>query len=210
MCIGEFGNPKPDYDTRGREGDNLYTNSVVALRGSTGELAWHFQFTPGDDKDWGSSQTPVLVDYPTSGSVEKWMLWANRNGFYYVLNRISGEFLLGAPFVQTNWNAGLDAKGRPIPLPDAERGDEGRVLYPGNVGGTHWSSPSYYPDRNLMIVPVLEQGMVFFPSSSSPPRASGRSFYTAIRALDASSFRCPSPSRSMDSNSCRLLAAVTC
>lgn len=180
------GNPKPDYDKAVREGDNLYTNSVIALRGQTGELIWHFQFVPGDDKDWGANQIPVLIDRPGEDSVDKLMLWANRNGFYYVLDRYSGAFLKGTPFVYQNWTAGLDSSGRPIPLPPSERGDEGDLLYPGNVGGTHWSSPSYYPGLDLMIVPVLEQGMVYFPSFSSPPRASGRSFYTAVRALSAS------------------------
>jgi alcohol dehydrogenase (cytochrome c) len=178
------GNPKPDYDTSGREGDNLYTNSVVAVRGSTGKLVWHFQFTPADDKDWGSNQIPVLVDRTANGSVEKQMLWANRNGFYYVFDRVSGKYLLGTPFVQQNWTSGLDSNGRPMPPPESER-SEGQLLFPGNNGGTHWWSPSYYPPRDILIVPVLEQGMVFFPSANSPPR-SGRAFYTALRALDSS------------------------
>jgi alcohol dehydrogenase (cytochrome c) len=181
------GNPKPDYDSSSRTGDNLYTNSVVALRGKTGELAWHFQFTPADDKDWDSNQIPVLVDQTApDGSLGKYLLWANRNGFYYVLDRSTGEFLHGSAFVQQNWNAGLDAKGRPIELPKSEKRQEGALLFPGNVGGTSWWSPTYYPARQLMIVPVLEQGMVFFPSFDSPPKGSGRSFYTSVRALNSS------------------------
>jgi alcohol dehydrogenase (cytochrome c) len=178
------GNPKPDYDTGGRKGDNLFTNSVVALRGSTGELAWHFQFVPADNKDWGANQIPVLVDYPQAGTIEKRMLWANRNGFYYVFDREKGTYLLGKPFVQMTWTPGLSESGRPLPLPSAP-GNEGQLLYPGNGGGTHWSSPTYYPARDLLIVPVLEQGMVYFSSFYSPPRASGRAFYTAVRALNA-------------------------
>jgi alcohol dehydrogenase (cytochrome c) len=179
-----IGNPKPDYDAGGREGDNLYTNSVVALRGATGELAWHFQFVPHDNKDWGANQIPVLVDYSQGGSDEKRLLWANRNGFYYVFDRQKGTYLLGKPFAQVTWTPGLSPSGRPLPLPE-QIGNEGRLLYPGNVGATHWSSPTYEPERDLMIVPVLEQGMVYFRSFSSPPRASGRSFHTSIRALNA-------------------------
>ena len=180
------GNPKPDYDAGVRAGDNLYTNSVIALRGTTGKLVWHFQFTPADNKDWDANQIPVLIDHTSGGTTEKRILWANRNGFYYVLDRLSGKFLSGTAFVQQNWNAGLDANGRPIDLAPGVSGGEGQLLYPGNVGGTSWWSPTYFPDRDLMIVPVLEQGMVFFPSFSSPPRAAGRSFYSAIRALDSS------------------------
>ena len=113
------------------------------------------------------------------------MLWANRNGYYYVLDRVSGRFINGVPFVQQNWNAGLDASGRPIPLDLPPAGNEGRLTFPGNVGGTSWWSPTYDPKRNLMVVPVLEQGMVFFPSFRSWPLTAGRSFYTAVRALDA-------------------------
>jgi alcohol dehydrogenase (cytochrome c) len=178
------GNPKPDYDTAGREGDNLYTNSVVALHGSTGKLAWHFQFVPADNKDWGANQIPVLVDRARDGGLEKQLLWANRNGFYYNFDRVSGKFLRATPFVHQTWTPGIDENGRPLPL-ETKGGDEGQVLYPGNVGGTHWSSPTYDPERDLMIVPVLEQGMVYFNSFRSPPKASGRSFYTAVRALAA-------------------------
>jgi alcohol dehydrogenase (cytochrome c) len=181
------GNPKPDYDIEARRGDNLYTNSVVALRGSTGELEWHFQFSPGDDHDWDSAQVPVLVDHVSAGESEKRMLWANRNGFYYVLDRLTGDFLRGTPFVHQTWNAGLDPTGRPIPLPDEPSSIAGTVVYPSNTGGTSWWPPTYDPERNLMIIPVLERGMIFFPSLLSWPQDTGAPFYTAVRALDATS-----------------------
>jgi alcohol dehydrogenase (cytochrome c) len=182
------GNPKPDYDTVVRKGDNLYTNSVVALRGTSGDLIWHFQFSPGDNHDWDSAQVPVLVDYASGGDTDKRMLWANRNGHYYVLDRLSGAFLLGTPFVHQSWNAGLDSTGRPIPLPDkADKGIEGTLIYPSNTGGTSWWPPTYDLKRNLMIVPVLERGMIFFPSLLSWPQDTGTPFYTAVRALDATS-----------------------
>lgn len=178
------GNPKPDYDEEVRKGDNLFTNAVVALQGTTGELKWHFQFVPADNRDWGANQIPVLVDYAQAGGVEKRMLWANRNGYYYVFDREKGAYLFSKPFAQATWTPGLTAGGRPLPLPP-EEGNEGRLIYPGNVGATHWSSPTYYAERDLMILPVLEQGMVYFKSFGSWPRASGRPFYTGVRALNA-------------------------
>lgn len=202
------GNPKPDYDTVVRKGDNLYTNSVVALRGATGELVWHFQFSPGDDHDWDSAQVPVLVNGGEPSA--KRILWANRNGYYYVLDRLSGAFVLGTPFVHQSWNAGLDSAGRPIPLPDAPDGIEGTVVFPSNTGGTSWWPPTYDPRRKLMIVPVLERGMVFFPSLLSWPRDTGKAFYTAVRALDATSGRriweYRHPSRRVDNHTGGLLS----
>ena len=190
LLIWAVGNPKPDYDAAARRGDNLYSNSAVALRGSTGELIWHFQFTPGDDHDWDANQIPVLTDRTTPRGTEKRVLWANRNGFYYVLDRVSGKFLTAAPFVQQTWAEGLDPQGRPKPVPSASRNREGFVQYPGYVGATNWWSPSFDAALNLMFVPVLEQGMVYFSSLSSAPQAlGGRPFYTAVRALDASTGR---------------------
>ncbi|PYP74858.1 MAG: PQQ-dependent dehydrogenase, methanol/ethanol family [Gemmatimonadetes bacterium] len=185
LLVWPVGNPKPDYDAAARRGDNLYTNSAVALRRSTGALVWYFQFTPGDDHDWDATEIPVLADRPTRAGTEKRVLWANRNGFYYVLDRVSGKYLTAAPFVRQTWTEGLDTAGRPRPLSSASRNREGFLLYPGYVGATSWWSPSFDPALNLMFVPVLEQGMVFF-TSSPPATISGRPFYTAVRALDAS------------------------
>jgi len=184
LLIWGVGNPKPDYDTSVRRGDNLYTNSVIALRASTGELAWHFQFTPGDERDWDSAQTPVLVDYAAEGRVQRRLLWANRNGFYYVIDRGDGKLLDSRPFVQQNWAEGLDPRGRPIPNKELKAARSGFVVYPGGTGGTNWWSPSYDPDLNLVFLPVLEEGMIFFPSAHTLPSTGGRSFYTAVRALD--------------------------
>jgi alcohol dehydrogenase (cytochrome c) len=181
------GNPRPDFDASTRRGDNLYSDSVVALRGTTGELLWHFQFTPGDTHDWDSNQTPLIADRSTpQGGLEKRLLWANRNGFYYVLDRETGAFRLGVPFARQTWTRGLDEKGRPLPLADAQAGVQGVSVYPGSKGATNWWSPSYDRELDLVFIPVLEQGMVFFPSTQTLPTTGGRSFYTAIRALDAS------------------------
>jgi alcohol dehydrogenase (cytochrome c) len=180
------GNPRPDFDATTRTGDNLYSDSVVALRGTTGRLLWHFQFTPGDTHDWDANQVPLIADRNTPQGPEKRLLWANRNGFYYVFDRETGAFRLGVPFAQQNWTRGLDEKGRPLPLENAYASVQGVSVYPGAKGATNWWSPSYDRDLDLVFIPVLEQGMVFFPSAQTLPTTGGRSFYTAIRALDAS------------------------
>ena len=179
------GNPKPDYDPQLRVGDNLYSNSVVALRGSTGELLWHFQFTPADDKDWDSNQVPVLATIDSGQGEEPSLLWANRNGFYYVFERVTGQFRKAAPFVYQTWTDGIDAAGRPKAVPKSSWSASGALIHPGNNGATNWWAPSFDPGLNLMFVPVLERGMVFYPSASSAPTSSGGPFYTAVRALNA-------------------------
>jgi alcohol dehydrogenase (cytochrome c) len=163
------GNPAPDFDATRRRGDNLFTNSVVALRGTTGKKIWHFQFTPGDDHDWDSAQIPVIVDRPHAAAPHQ-LLWANRNGFFYVLNRETGEFLLGTPFVHQTWAERLDEKGRPVRRPSAAPTPRGTVLYPGVSGGTHWWPPSYEPDLDLLIVPALEHGGAFFSNPQDTPK----------------------------------------
>ncbi|HVH68414.1 MAG TPA: PQQ-binding-like beta-propeller repeat protein [Gemmatimonadales bacterium] len=184
LLIWPVGNPKPDYDAPARKGDNLYSNSAVALRGATGSLVWYFQFTPGDDHDWDAAEIPVLADRRTPAGTEKRVLWANRNGFFYVLDRTSGKYVTAAPFVQQTWTEGLDPQGRPKPPATPSRNREGFLLYPGYVGATSWWSPSFDPALNLMFIPILEQGMVYF--TKTPPAAlGGRPFYTAVRALDA-------------------------
>jgi alcohol dehydrogenase (cytochrome c) len=180
------GGPKPDFDRSSRKGVNLYSNSVVALRGETGKLLWYFQFTPGDSHDWDSTQAPVIADRMTPQGVQKRLLWANRNGFYYVLNRDTGAFITGGPFVRTDWTAGLDASGHPIRAVQDLHATQGRPIYPGAKGGTNWWPPTYDPVLDRFFVPVLEQGMVFFPTAQTLPTTAGRSFYTAVRALDAS------------------------
>jgi alcohol dehydrogenase (cytochrome c) len=114
-----IGNPGPDWNADLRPGDNLFTDSVIALDADTGALKWHFQFTPNDTYDYDSVQMAVLADVTWRGTPTKAMFWANRNGFFYVLNRETGAFLAGAPFVKVNWASGLDANGRPMPTPHA-------------------------------------------------------------------------------------------
>ncbi len=156
-----IGNPGPDWNPAQRPGDNLYSDSVVALDADTGELKWHFQFTPNDDYDYDSVQVPVLVDLANAGAAHnKLMLWGNRNGFFYVLDRVTGKFIRGDAFVPVNWASGLDANGRPIETP---QGPE-KVTYPGVQGGTNWYSPSYSPSTELFYVQAWENyGSIFRP-----------------------------------------------
>jgi alcohol dehydrogenase (cytochrome c) len=156
------GNPGPDYDGEVRRGDNLYSCSVVALDADTGRLVWHFQFTPHDVHDWDSNQVPVLIDTTLRGAPRKLMAFANRNGFYYLLDRLSGAFLAGAPFARQTWAKGLDERGRPIALPGKAPTADGNVVYPGMHGGTNFFSPSYSPRTGLFYVGVREEGTTFY------------------------------------------------
>ena len=152
------GNPGPDFNPKQRPGDNLYSDSVVALDADTGELKWHFQFTPDDPYDYDAVQIPVLVDVERNGTLFKLMVWGNRNGFFYILDRETGRFLSGRPFVEVNWAAGLDDSGRPIQTPQPP----GEPTFPGVQGGTNWYSPSYSPSTGLFYVSAWEgYGSVF-------------------------------------------------
>jgi alcohol dehydrogenase (cytochrome c) len=145
------GNPAPDWTGDPRPGDNLYTDSAVALDPDTGKLKWHYQFTPHDEFDYDSTQVPVLADMEWKGRQRKVMLWANRNGFWYVLDRATGEFLQGKPFVRVNWAEGIDEQGRPKRILNAT--PEGTLVYPNNQGATNWYSPSYSPRTGLFYIP---------------------------------------------------------
>jgi alcohol dehydrogenase (cytochrome c) len=146
------GNPGPDWNPAQRAGDKLYSDSVLALDADTGKLKWYFQFTPNDPYDYDAVQIPVLVDGMWNGAPRKLMMWANRNGFFYVLDRTNGQFLAGYPFIKLNWASGLDPKGRPIPTPQPE----GAPTFPGLQGGTNWYSPSYSPRTGLFYVSAWE------------------------------------------------------
>lgn len=150
------GNPGPDWNPTVRPGDNLYTDCVLALDADTGKLRWYFQFTPHDEWDWDAVQTPVLVDMQWKGRPRKLMLWGNRNGFFYVLDRATGEFLLGKPFVRQNWASGLDDKGRPMRIAGRGPSKQGTKTYPGVQGGTNWYAPSFSPRTRLFYLTAWE------------------------------------------------------
>ncbi len=195
------GNPSPDWNGDVRKGDNLYTDSAIALDPDTGKLKWHFQFTPHDEWDWDAVQTPVLADITFQGRPRKVLLWGNRNAFFYVLDRTTGEFLLGKAFAQQNWTAGLDQKGRPAKLPEASPTREGAHVFPAVQGATNWYAPSYNPNTGLYYLSVWEFGTIYHKGDptytrgnryvgSLPERAwpnileDADPGYGAIRALD--------------------------
>jgi alcohol dehydrogenase (cytochrome c) len=157
-----IGNPSPDWNGDSRPGDNLYTCSFVALDGDTGALRWHFQFTPHDTHDWDATHVPVLVDAEARGVKRKLIASANRNAFYYVLDRQSGEFVAGAPYAKQTWAKGLDDKGRPMPLPDIEPSETGTRLWPNLNGATVWFSPAYNPRDGLFYVATRELGSIYY------------------------------------------------
>ena len=168
-----IGNPFPVYDGSSRSGDNLYTNSVVALDVNTGMLKWHYQFTPHDTMDWDAAQVPVLTDLEIDGRVRKVVLFANRNGLMYVLDRATGECLIARPFVEVNWMKGLDDKRRPIRVPL----ETGVRMRPG-TGATNWYPPSFSPGTGLFYVAASERAAGTRGNDPAAPS------YGAVRALD--------------------------
>lgn len=149
-----IGNAGPDYNGDLRQGDNLYSSSVVALDADTGKIKWHYQFSPHDEFDYDAVQVPVLADIVWKGVMRRVMLWANRNGFFYVLDRATGQFLLAKPFVEVNWASGFDEKGRPMRVPGKLPTAQGTIIFPGNQGGTNWYSPSFSPHTGLFYIPT--------------------------------------------------------
>jgi alcohol dehydrogenase (cytochrome c) len=207
-----IGNPGPDWSGDTRPGDNLYSDCVVALDADTGKLKWYYQFSPHDEFDYDAVQIPVLADmaWPDKTGKKtprKLMLWANRNGFFYAIDRTDGQFLMAKPFVEVNWANGFDEKGRPMRVPGKLPTTEGTLIFPGNQGGTNWYSPSYSPRTGLFYIPTWAnysstyvkapeeyvEGRRYgagFPRSAIPFRRNTLNFrkeeegYGAIRAID--------------------------
>jgi alcohol dehydrogenase (cytochrome c) len=168
------GNPGAQVDRSVRgNGDNLFTDSVVALDPDTGRRKWHFQFTPNDGHDWDSAQDVVLVDREWHGEQRKLLLHADRNAMFYVLDRTNGKFLFGAPFVYQNWNTGLDTNGRPIGVAGWNSSPEGSFfVYPSLGGGTNFQAPSYSPLTGWLYLEYAESGqqVVSAPAPYEPGR----------------------------------------
>jgi alcohol dehydrogenase (cytochrome c) len=191
------GNPAPIFNGDARAGDNLHTASVVALDLQSGKLRWHYQFTPNDEHDWDSTQQPVMADVTVGGQARAALLWANRNGFFYALDRRSGEFLYARPFVKQTWADGFDPRGRPIRREDARPSRAGTFAWPQMPGGTNWWPPSYDAQRRLMFVPTVDAASIYF--RGEPVRKHGEEFrggaalfatsqpaVSAIKAIDPS------------------------
>jgi alcohol dehydrogenase (cytochrome c) len=203
------GNPGPDWNGDSRKGDNLYTSSLVAIDVDTGKPRWHFQFTPHDVHDWDANQIPVLVDTQVGGRPRQLVVTANRNGFYYALDRKTGEFVFGTPYAKQTWAKGLDDRGRPIEIPGMEPSEKGTLVYPSLQGSTNWASPSYSPATDMLYVPVREMGSVYYKTGveyrpgtyytgGSEKRLDEES-WGAVRALDVKTgkqawdFKLPTP-----------------
>lgn len=204
------GNPGPDWNGDVRKGDNLYTSSVLALDADTGKMKWYFQYTPHDVHDWDANQIQVLADLTVAGKPRKALITANRNAFYYVLDRVTGEFLHAAPYAKQTWARGIDPKGRPRVIEGTDPTPEGNLVYPSLQGSTNWPSPSYSPQTGLFYVPVREMGSYYYktdveyeagqPFTGGGERRLADEAWGAVRALDAVTgkqvwdFRLPSPS----------------
>ena len=190
------GNPGPDWNGARRAGDNLFSDCVLALDPDAGTLRWYFQFTPHDEHDWDATQVPVLVDAVRNGRLRKMLYTANRNGFFYVLDRETGEFLLGREFARQTWAERLDERGRPVVKPGSAPTAQGVFVSPSANGAANWWPPAYSPVTKLFYVTAYDGGATFFASESTytvgemqlgstigeeDPTPDGRS---AIRAID--------------------------
>jgi alcohol dehydrogenase (cytochrome c) len=191
-----IGNPSPPLDGTTRAGDNLFTNAIVALDASTGALRWFYQFTPHDTHDWDSNQVPVLADLTIGNRMRHVVMLANRSGFFYVLDRVTGERLVARPFVHTTWATEVDADGRPVLLPLPSTPDGGTLVCPQDIGATNFMSPSFDPDRQLFFVTAREGCGVFYHHPVGTAVRGSRTMggvasgsdepaYGALRALDA-------------------------
>ncbi len=171
------GNPGPDWNGDGRPGDNLYTDSVIALDPDTGKLKWHYQFTPHDEFDYDATQIQVLAEVVIpegtasgrsgqQGQTRKVLMTANRNGVFYVLDRATGQFLSATPFAKVNWVNGWDAKGRPNRV--LSPSPEGTLVYPNNQGATNWYSPSFSPRTGLFYIPTWADTFSVYRKTPGP------------------------------------------
>ena len=189
------GNPNPDFWSASRLGDNLYATSMIALDADTGKLRWHYQFTPHDTHDWDSNQVPVIANLTIAGQPRKVVMTANRNGFFYVLDRTNGKVILAKPYVNTTWAKEVGADGRPIEMADQKPTPAGTLTCPDLFGGTNFQSPAFNPALGLFFVSARETCMTYI--GQAPPanykagdRIMGGSMrpqqgaYGALRAID--------------------------
>jgi glucose dehydrogenase len=173
LYIG-VGNGSPwNHHIRSPEGgDNLYLSSIVALKADTGEYAWHYQTTPSETWDYTATQHLVLAELSIGGTPRKVIMQAPKNGFFYVLDRASGELLSATPYVPVSWATGVDPQtGRPVEVPEARYSEAAMAMVqPGPGGGHSWQPMSYSPDTGLVYIPAMDPA---FPSSSMRTSTSG-------------------------------------
>jgi len=163
-----IGNPAPDLNGLVRQGDNLYSNCMVALDPDTGKLKWYYQFTAHDTHDWDGVNEPLLADLTIDGKSRKALLHADRNGFLYALDRTNGKVIWGKPFVKTTWAEKLDANGRPLVKPNTDPTPEGNDACPGLGGGKNWNHMAFNPQTNLVYVPSAETCEKFYVGDANP------------------------------------------
>jgi alcohol dehydrogenase (cytochrome c) len=175
LYIVGTGNPTPAYTSQSRgPGDNLYTCSLVAINVDTGNMAWYFQTSPHDTHDWDSAQTPILVDAPFKGKMRKLVIQATRNGYFFTLDRVTGEHLVTSKYSQTaNWSKGVDERGEPVRNPAKDYDIGGALVSPANGGITNWPPPSFDPDTGYFYVPQSDSYAIYYLTETDPRGAMG-------------------------------------
>ncbi|GAB5449814.1 MAG: PQQ-dependent methanol/ethanol family dehydrogenase [Halioglobus sp.] len=159
-------------------GDNLFLTSIVALRGTTGEYVWHYQTTPGETWDYTATQHMILADLEIDGELRKVIMQAPKNGFFYVLDRTSGELLSAKPFAVTTWATAVDLKtGRPIETPNARVFDGKHVSLPSNAGAHNWQPMSYHPGTGLVYIPTMHIPIMFLEPTRDLDRKPGQGYW---------------------------------
>jgi alcohol dehydrogenase (cytochrome c) len=175
LYIFGTGNPTPAYMSAPRgDGDNLYTCAIVAVHVDTGKMAWYFQTSPHEMHDWDSAQTPVLVDGTFNGRPRKLVVTASRNGYYFTLDRRTGERLVTSTFSDTvNWAKGLNEKGQPVRNPEKDHHVGGALVSSNNGGATNWPPQAFSPDTGLLYVPTAENYAMYYLTELDPRGAMG-------------------------------------
>jgi acido-empty-quinoprotein group A len=163
------GNPNPVISGSSRIGDDLYTCSIVALNPDTGKLKWAFQPSPHDTHDWDAAQTPVLFDDTHNGAHRKLLAQGSRNGYFFVLDRTTGENIVTKPFISTNWSTGIDSRGEPRPKKEKEGTPDGVLVSPSSNGATNWMAPSYDPDTGLFYLHARRSWSMFYMTAEGKP-----------------------------------------
>ena len=175
LYIFGTGNPTPAYtNPPGRNGDNLFTCTIVAVNVDTGKMAWYYQVNPHDTHDWDSTETPIIVDGEFNGKPRKMVLHADRNGYFYTLDRLTGEHLVTSKFSEiANWAKSVDAQGHPIRDPEKDSTVPGSLVSPNNGGATNWPPPAYSPDTGLFYVPQSDVYSMYYLTETDPRGAMG-------------------------------------
>jgi len=175
LYITGTGNPSPAYTGQSRgEGVNLFTCAMVAVNVDTGKMAWYYQTSPHDTHDWDSAQTPVMVDADFNGKPRKLLVTASRNGYFFTLDRVTGEHLVTSKFSDTvNWAKGLNANGQPVRDPAKDYDIGGALVSPNNGGATNWPPPSFSPDTGLFYVPTSDNYSMYYLTETDPRGAMG-------------------------------------